>query len=254
MVCPLRPMLRAGLRAIRIPPFRSEPLSVAEPAPVLPAVGFIAHAAPTEALLVDRLSYNSVVNAPKVAVVHPENVGELAAASPNIITAALALAVVMLAATTPVWLACTEIVPGVTSKGVAPEVLTPEKATIEPTALVVLVPSANVKLDPSVPSATLYKTAAYRAVVPARLRPSIKVQPDKDGAVVLFPTFAIFTSKTSPATTPVGLLMVNDVLVEVPVVAPSLCAIVASATELLRNENIIVIITVAHFALREKER
>jgi hypothetical protein len=40
----------SGLRTIRIPPFRSEALSVAAPFPVAPATGFKAHAAPTDEL------------------------------------------------------------------------------------------------------------------------------------------------------------------------------------------------------------
>jgi hypothetical protein len=75
------------------------------------------------------------------------------------ITAASAEAVVIEDAATEVWLSCTEIVPGATSKGVVADVSTPENATIEPTAAVVPMPKANAKLVPSVPSTTLYKSA-----------------------------------------------------------------------------------------------
>ena len=40
-----------GLSAIKIPPFRCAAESVAVPAPVAPAVAFVAHAAPTDAWL-----------------------------------------------------------------------------------------------------------------------------------------------------------------------------------------------------------
>lgn len=44
------------------------------------------------------------------------------------------------------------------------------------------------------------------------------VHPDNEGAVVLFPVCDRFKIMTSPETTPVGLLMVNEVLVVVAVV------------------------------------
>lgn len=56
--------------------------------------------------------------------------------------AVFAVTVVIPVATTAVWLGCTEIVPGVTSKGVV--VSTPEKATIPPEALSVPAPKAKV--------------------------------------------------------------------------------------------------------------
>jgi hypothetical protein len=89
-----------------------------------------------------RASYSSV-RAPGDVVVHPDQVGVPFVAIPNIITAALADTVVIVVAATAVWLPCTEIVPGVTSKGV-PEVSTPEKATMPPTADVTPVPNAKV--------------------------------------------------------------------------------------------------------------
>ena len=59
---------------------------------------------------------------------------------------------------TVVWLPCTEMATGVTSNGVG-DVFTPEKAAIPPAEPVTPLPKVNVKLLPSVPSATLYKTA-----------------------------------------------------------------------------------------------
>ena len=138
--------LGAGLSAIKIPPFRCGAESVAAPAPVAPAIAFVAHAAPTDAMLpvLFWLSYSSA-SVPGDVVVQPDQVGLELAAIPNIITTALAEAVFIEVADTAVVLfADTEIVPGATSKGVAPDVSTPENATIEPTAPVVPVPRANV--------------------------------------------------------------------------------------------------------------
>jgi hypothetical protein len=162
---------------------------------------------------------------PGEVVVQPDHVGVLLAI-PNIMTAALAEAVVIVVAPTAVLLP-TRMVPGVTSKGVAPDVLTPEKATTEPTAPVVPVPSVKVKLAPSVPSATLYRTEPRRAVPPPRLAPATTVHPGEVGLVELLPIWETFTSITSPAATPAGLAIVRLVLVVVPVVAVPRCAIAA---------------------------
>ena len=59
-------------------------------------------------------------------------------------TAALADDVLIVFAVTDVDEAETHMAPGVTSNGVLPDTSTPEKATMEPTALAVPVPSVNV--------------------------------------------------------------------------------------------------------------
>jgi hypothetical protein len=131
-----------GLSAIKIPPFRVATDSVAAPAPVAPAVAFVAHAAPTESEVLTVLY--SWVRLPGDVVVHPDQVGVPFAAIPNIITAALASTVVIVVAATAVELAAdTSIAPGVTSKGPV-TVSTPEKATIAPTPSEVPAPAVNV--------------------------------------------------------------------------------------------------------------
>ena len=86
------------------------------------------------------MSYSSV-RAPGDVVDQPDHVGALLAAWPNIITAAPGLTVVMLLAVTDVeLLPVALIVPGATSKGVAPEISTPVKATMAPAPLFVPVP------------------------------------------------------------------------------------------------------------------
>ena len=103
--------------------------SVAAPAPVEPAAAFNAHAAPTEASAFS-VSNNSV-SVPGEVVFQPDQAGVAPAAMPNMITAALAEAVVIAAAATLVEPALdTEIVPGVTSKGI--KLPAPEKATMPP--------------------------------------------------------------------------------------------------------------------------
>ena len=153
----------SGPERDQIPPFRSLTDSVAVPLPVAPAVAFVAHAAPTDALAVldtySQLAYSDA-SVPGDVVVQTDQVGveELAAAAiPNMITAALAEAVVMPVAVTvvePPVLA--SIATGVTSKGppavpsclTPPVVSTPEKATMEPTAAFTPDCKAKAKLDP----------------------------------------------------------------------------------------------------------
>jgi hypothetical protein len=96
-------------------------------------------------------------------------------------TRAFAVAVVIVVAPTLVELAV-KIVPKAASKGVV--ALTPVNATIEPTASLTPLPNAKLKLLPSVPSTTLYKTEPCLQLMP-RSEPSIKVQPERKASVVL---------------------------------------------------------------------
>ena len=69
-------------------------------------------------------------------------------------------------------------------------------------------------------------------VLPLKLLPSSNVQPDEVAFKVMLPppvfTCAIFAIKTSPATTPVGLLIVSWFAdIEISVVAVPLCVICA---------------------------
>jgi hypothetical protein len=67
-------------------------------------------------------------------------------------------------------------------------------------------------------------------VVPFRFAPATKVHPDALQSVPLLPILAMSTIITSPDTTPVGLLIIRDVPVVVPVVAVPRCAIWAATT------------------------
>ena len=113
-------------------------VSVAVPAPVLPAVGFSAHAAAAESGF-NGLSYSSA-SAPGDVVVQLLQAMDPPSAIPNMITAALAVAVVMAVAVAVPELTWAGNVPGVTSKtpgpppaAKPPDVATPENAAIEPT-------------------------------------------------------------------------------------------------------------------------
>ena len=113
-----------------IPALRSAADRVAIPAPVGPAVALIAHAPPTAALLLVRLSKNSV-KVPIVAADHAENVGDEFAAIPNMTTAAFAVTVVLLLANNTVVEFCTDKFPEATSNGLAKS--TPLNAAMVPT-------------------------------------------------------------------------------------------------------------------------
>jgi hypothetical protein len=71
-------------------------------------------------------------------------VGAVEAAIPNMMTAALVEAVIIGLACALVELEPADSVPGKPSKGVAPEVSTPEKATMPPAALVTPEPRVKV--------------------------------------------------------------------------------------------------------------
>jgi hypothetical protein len=163
----------------------------------------------------------------------------LGADIPNMITAALALTVVIAVGDTDVDVAVrlgTVIVPGATSKT---DEATPEKARMPPAPLTVPVPRANVKLAPSVPSTTLYKTVPRRALVePPISRLSIRVHPVKDALIVLCPSTAKFAIITSPTTTPAGLVIVTFVLPVTPV-ALDLSAMFASENVVCAIEPIL---------------
>ena len=109
------------------------------------------------------------------------------------------------------------IAPGLTSN--TTETSTPEKAITEPTALVVPVPSVKAKDVPSVPSATLYRKVLLLGAPVLCCSPAIKVHPVRDAFVPVLPVWVILTIITSPAITPVGLLMVSVVEVVVADVA-----------------------------------
>jgi hypothetical protein len=135
-------MITQGRNAIVIPPKILGvvlTLQFNPPAPVAPAVGLKAHAAPTQGELPAPLcptSYNSVSEAgdvsvqsvlTKLALVDDVTLGQF----PNIKTAALGFAVVIDGmADKVVDVAVYHKVAAVTSKGVV--VLTPEKATMAP--------------------------------------------------------------------------------------------------------------------------
>jgi len=152
---------------------------------------------------------------------------------PTIRMASLAVTVVTAVAVTDVELPEDAVmVPGVTSKT---DGSTPEKATIAPAFRLEPVPSVNVKLVPSVPSATRYRTV-WRVVPELMAAPAISVHPVRLALVVLLPAWTMSAIITSPATTPVGLLitMVVVVLLVVVVAAPR-CAMAAKARELLSS-------------------
>ena len=135
------------------------------PFPVAPVVGFIAHAAPTEAssTLVVTLSYNSVNEDGEVAA-QPEKALSLLTIA-NIITAEFAEVVVSVVAVAVVPSAVAIFrVEGSISKGppavpsafTPPETSTPLNATIEPIAISALELGSEKENElPSVPSATL---------------------------------------------------------------------------------------------------
>jgi hypothetical protein len=138
----------ALLSAIKSPPFAAEVVIVADPAPVAPAVVFIAQAADTDILkVVCCLSNNSVKAPGEVAVLYAELVQVILVpplvpmACPKKIIAELVVEVVILVADTAVDVVL-EIFPVAASKGLVTS--TPEKANMEPELPVAPLPRANV--------------------------------------------------------------------------------------------------------------
>lgn len=227
-------VVTAGRSAIKMAPFLSAPDKVAVPFPVAPIAALMAHAPPTDALPEFWLSNNSV-KPPGLVVFHPDQVGELFPAIPNITIAVLAVRVVFVVAVTAAVDPLTLMAPLATSNGVV--LSTPEKATMVPTVPVDCPSKVKVYEAGSVAPAIRYMTIPLRSVVPPRSTPEINVQPVAVGFDKVFePRWPIVTSMMSPETTPAGLLMVSDVPLVCAVAVP-LNPMAADASGETANRN-----------------